>query len=148
MEKRLHLGELLSACIDASQRAATIIVRTWKSGKLDVRQKGVDDPFTKADVEAQVVVRSPSLILLQQLIVGLLARKWPELAIVGEETCEPVEVQEQPRLDLVDLQKVPQEYCSVLLQDVCVFVDPLDATREYTEGLLEAVTSLIGISVR
>jgi fructose-1,6-bisphosphatase/inositol monophosphatase family enzyme len=41
-----------------------------------------------------------------------------------------------------------QERRRVTLQDVCVFVDPVDGTREFVEGRLEAVTCLIGISYR
>ena len=35
----------------------------------------------------------------------------------------------------------------VRVGDVTVFVDPLDGTREFVEGRLEAVTSLVGIAV-
>ena len=33
------------------------------------------------------------------------------------------------------------------MEDVCVFVDPVDGTREFVEGRLENCQCLIGISV-
>lgn len=43
--------------------------------------------------------------------------------------------------------EIPEEYRNVDLKDICVWVDPLDGTKEYTEGLLDHVTILIGIAV-
>jgi len=110
-------------------------MKVWKSGKLDIKEKGIDDPFTIADTEAQ------------QLIMGILNKKWENLAIVGEEDVGGIKTELDAKLDLVDLKKVPQEYQEVNISDVCVFVDPLDATKEYTVGNLEACMSLIGISL-
>lgn len=136
MSEQVNLGELLSACIDAAQQAGQIITNVWKSGKLDIKDKGGDDPFTKADVESQ------------QLIIGLIQNKWPTLAFMGEEDCEIPPVSHSPRLDFVPQEKVPEEYRAVAIEDLCVFVDPLDATKEYTLGHLEACMSLVGIGYK
>lgn len=42
---------------------------------------------------------------------------------------------------------IPEKYAGTKLEDICVWVDPLDGTKEYTEGLLDHVTILIGIAV-
>ncbi|CAH1972508.1 unnamed protein product [Acanthoscelides obtectus] len=42
----------------------------------------------------------------------------------------------------------PPQYKEVNPQDVVVWVDPLDGTSEYTQGLLDHVTVLIGIAVQ
>ena len=36
----------------------------------------------------------------------------------------------------------------VELRDLCVFVDPLDGTKEFTQGLHDAVTVLVGLTLR
>jgi len=48
-------------------------------------------------------------------------------------------------LNKIDVSKTPSRLTSVLPSDVCVFVDPLDATKEYTVGNLDACMSLVGI---
>jgi len=132
----LNLGELLSVAIDAAEKAGGIIRSVWKSGKLDIKEKGIDDPFTKADVESQ------------QLIMALLNKQWPELAVVGEEDCQIPPTDDTPQLNRVDLSKVPEEYRNISINDLCVFIDPLDATKEYTVGNLDAVMSLVGIGYK
>jgi fructose-1,6-bisphosphatase/inositol monophosphatase family enzyme len=68
--------------------------------------------------------------------------------MIGEEDCEIPETQLEPNLSLVAPNDVPSRYRDVPIDDVCVFVDPLDATKEYTLGNLEAVCTLIGISFK
>jgi 3'-phosphoadenosine 5'-phosphosulfate (PAPS) 3'-phosphatase len=134
--KTVNIGSLLSACIFASQRAGDVIQAVWKSGELDIKDKGNDDPFTKADLRAQ------------QIIMGLLHKRWPELIMVGEENVEISDAEKAPATDLIDLSKVPENLREVPIEDICVYIDPLDATKEYTLGNLEAVMTLIGIAVR
>eukprot|EP00027_Filamoeba_sp_ATCC50430_P003523 CAMPEP_0168545324 /NCGR_PEP_ID=MMETSP0413-20121227/2900_1 /TAXON_ID=136452 /ORGANISM="Filamoeba nolandi, Strain NC-AS-23-1" /LENGTH=301 /DNA_ID=CAMNT_0008575419 /DNA_START=8 /DNA_END=913 /DNA_ORIENTATION=+ len=136
-EETINLGVLLSVCIDAAVKAGEIIRKVWKSNDLQIQDKGVDDLFTKADVQSQ------------QLIMALLRKKFgSNLALVGEEECEIPETNETPVENLVDLTKVPAAYQNATLKDVCVFIDPLDATKEFTLGNLEAVMSLVGIGYK
>ena len=51
-------------------------------------------------------------------------------------------------MDNVNLAKVPEHLRNVPISDVCVFIDPLDATKEFTLGNVAAVCTLIGISVK
>ncbi|KRT85549.1 hypothetical protein AMK59_1978, partial [Oryctes borbonicus] len=44
--------------------------------------------------------------------------------------------------------RCPEEYVNVGLADIVVWVDPLDGTSEYAQGLLDHVTVLIGLSVK
>ena len=44
--------------------------------------------------------------------------------------------------------ELPEEYDAVQLSELVVFIDPLDGTREFVQGRLEAVQTLIGISWR
>lgn len=45
-------------------------------------------------------------------------------------------------------QRCPDEFQNVQDEDVVVWVDPLDGTSEFTQGLLDHVTILIGLSVK
>ena len=42
---------------------------------------------------------------------------------------------------------MPESLLNANLSDFTVWVDPLDATKEYTEGFLDHVTVLIGIAL-
>lgn len=44
--------------------------------------------------------------------------------------------------------RCPDELQNVQDEDVVVWVDPLDGTSEFTQGLLDHVTILIGLSVK
>jgi len=138
----VNIGELLSASIDLAERAGEIIRGVQKSGDLQVKIKGysesgVEDPLTQADVKAQALI-----------INGLLSR-WPCLSILAEEDRpNPLKDLNPPRLDRFDISLVPFQLRSVLLSDVAVIIDPVDATREFTKGHVECVTTLIGITVK
>jgi len=144
MKRTIHIGDLLCICIDAAKKAGNIIRNVWKSGDLQIKDKGFDDLFTAADVKSQ------------QLIMGLLQKHFgPELRLVGEEDCKPKLLSDddelfhiKPRFDLFPNEKVPPAFCEANVEDLCVFIDPLDATKEFTEGNLEAVMSLIGIGYK
>lgn len=41
----------------------------------------------------------------------------------------------------------PAEFSTTPAEDIVVWVDPLDGTSEYTQGLLDHVTVLIGLAV-
>jgi 3'-phosphoadenosine 5'-phosphosulfate (PAPS) 3'-phosphatase len=85
----------------------------------------------------------------QKLIISGLWSVYPGLAVVGEEDTPNLSAaEEKPRLDLVDLEAVPRELRAVPLDDVCVYIDPLDATKEYTLGKTWCVMTLIGITLR
>ena len=72
------------------------------------------------------------------------------LAIVGEEDppSTEVEVSALAGEDIPDGFVIPEDLSSLVLSDITVFIDPVDGTREFVEGRLEAVTSLLGISYR
>jgi 3'(2'), 5'-bisphosphate nucleotidase len=138
----IHIGELVSVCVDLAEQAGATIKQVHSSGQLKIQIKGysetgVEDPLTEADTKAQVVI-----------VDGLLS-KWPALKIVAEEDrVDNKPPATKPRTDRIDLSKVPVKLRYVPLADVEVFIDPLDATREFTKGFVECVMTLIGITVK
>jgi len=68
--------------------------------------------------------------------------------MVGEEECETPVTNVIAETNLIDNSKIPEMFRSVPMKEVCVFVDPLDATKEYTLGNLAAVCCLIGIAFK
>uniref|UniRef100_A0A8C2RA41 3'(2'),5'-bisphosphate nucleotidase 1 n=1 Tax=Capra hircus TaxID=9925 RepID=A0A8C2RA41_CAPHI len=88
--------------------------------------------------------------LVQVSICSSLARKFPKLTIIGEEDLPPEDVDqeliEDGQWEEILKQPCPSQYSGIKEEDLVVWVDPLDGTKEYTEGLLDNVTVLIGIA--
>jgi 3'(2'), 5'-bisphosphate nucleotidase len=93
----------------------------------------------------------------QQVILDAVLAEWPELCIVAEEDeqdegwCVPEEYRNALDKTLFEGEKafpVPKELQDLPLSDVCLFIDPVDGTREFVQGRLLSVCNLIGVSVR
>ena len=141
--------------IDAARHGSDTIYRLAddaRSGKIKFKEEGdARSAMTIADTTAQKV------------IVSSLLGKYPELNIVGEED-EPIEIDGASKKELndalldnvdfytpttlkesADLDEPPERLC---LDEVVVYVDPLDGTREFVEGRLSNVQCLIGLCWR
>lgn len=105
------------------------------------KSKGKDDLQTEAD-------RS-----VQRCIVASLSKQFPNVKIIGEEGV--TDIKNVPNdwiiteLDQDFLKNTcPESLMHVNEKEVVIWVDPLDGTSEYTQGILESVTVLIGLSVK
>lgn len=130
---------LVASAYSVAEKAGAIVRKVLHSGDLGIVEKtGANDLQTLADR------------LAQKSICASLSRRFPKITIIGEEDLPSEEVQE----DLIEngqaeeiLQKsCPEEYRALKEEELVVWVDPLDGTKEYTEGLLDNVTVLIGIA--
>uniref|UniRef100_A0A8D3BUM5 3'(2'),5'-bisphosphate nucleotidase 1 n=2 Tax=Scophthalmus maximus TaxID=52904 RepID=A0A8D3BUM5_SCOMX len=130
---------LVASAYSVAEKAGAIVRKVLHSGDLGIVEKtGANDLQTLADR------------LAQQSICASLSRRFPKLTIIGEEELPAEETGE----DLIEngqaeeiLQKsCPAEYSGLKEEELVVWVDPLDGTKEYTEGLLDNVTVLIGIA--
>mmetsp|Transcript_39689 Transcript_39689/g.104794 ORF Transcript_39689/g.104794 Transcript_39689/m.104794 type:complete len:456 (+) Transcript_39689:18-1385(+) len=145
-EAEIELVELLSTCIDACEHGCSEIRRIHDKLERDhlgtvthVDYKACDDfrsALTSADLASQ------------QAICTALKHEWPSLRIVGEENLEGYasdKFADQPC-------SLRHDLCSHLaplhvpLSEICIFVDPLDGTREFVEGRVQNVQVLIGIA--
>ncbi|XP_072121180.1 3'(2'),5'-bisphosphate nucleotidase 1 [Mobula birostris] len=133
------LMRLLASSFAIAEKAQTIIHQVLSGGNLNIVEKtGANDLQTKAD------------LLVQQSICSSLARKFPKLTIIGEEDLPSQEADE----DLIESgqseevlkHSCPAQFSHFKEEDIVVWVDPLDGTKEFTEGFLDHVTVLIGIA--
>jgi 3'(2'), 5'-bisphosphate nucleotidase len=112
------------------------------AGDLGIVDKGVNDLQTEAD-------RS-----VQRCVLASLHKLFPTVAVFGEEDqhleltedAKWIETSLSPEV-LAYASNIPSAIKSATDKDICVWVDPLDGTAEYTQGLLDHVTVLIGIAV-
>jgi 3'(2'), 5'-bisphosphate nucleotidase len=68
--------------------------------------------------------------------------------MIGEEECEIPPYDYTRKNKRIVESKVPSNFQAVDLKDICIFIDPLDGTKEFTVGNLEGVITLIGIAYR
>uniref|UniRef100_A0A6A7G5Y2 3'(2'),5'-bisphosphate nucleotidase 1 n=1 Tax=Hirondellea gigas TaxID=1518452 RepID=A0A6A7G5Y2_9CRUS len=131
------LPRLVSSSVAIANHAGKIIRDVLNKGDLQIVQKEhVKDLQTEADRAAQ------------RCIIGSLTKHFPGLIIIGEEeeSSGPVQLTEQS--SVVPLKfTCPPHLAKLSQEQIVVWVDPLDGTSEFTEGLLDHVTVLIGIAV-
>ncbi|BES90308.1 Inositol monophosphatase family [Nesidiocoris tenuis] len=109
-------------------------------GELGIVEKGKNDLQTLADSSAQ------------KCIIAALTKCYPKATIIGEEgqlalDDVPEEWTDISPNDEILKRTCPKDLETVKEEDITIWVDPLDGTKEYTEGLVGHVTVLIGMAV-
>jgi len=131
---------LVAASAYVADRAGAIVRDIMKKGELGIVEKtGIQDLQTQADRTVQMCLSTS------------LSRQFPGVKVIGEEDDDEPAVDEQYVYQGLseDVMKCADKYKGgeVKPEQVVVWIDPLDGTKEYTEGLLDHVTVLIGIAV-
>lgn len=125
----INLRKLLIGSIQAAQRggdevravSANMDIHTQNKGKT---KEGANDPFTDADLRSHCAMQQG------------LQRIFPKLTIISEEDTTEMNCPDVHLFDLDptvlhhDSTVVPDE--NVHIDDVTVWIDPLDATKEFT----------------
>ncbi|ESN92499.1 hypothetical protein HELRODRAFT_186138 [Helobdella robusta] len=133
---------LVASSVSVANMAGRIIRDILKTGDLGIVEKGLNDLQTEADRNAQ------------KCIVSSLMKAFPDVAIIGEETLDYSDVNpdwitmDQDADVLKHAGSIPDDLKNISAKDICIWVDPLDGTAEFTQGLLDHVTVLIGIAVK
>jgi len=135
------LVRVLASSVAIADKAGDIVRNIFSAGQLGIVEKtGADDLQTQADRSAQ------------DCILASLYTQHPELKVVGEEgELDMSGVDKSMVIRDVDPEALklacPAEWQGAAMGELTVWVDPLDGTKEYTQGLLDHVTVLIGIAV-
>lgn len=154
---QIPLAELLSTCVDACERGCEEIRRV-NAGL----ERGPDGALESAEYKIEGDPRSALTaadLAAHEAIVHALRREWPSIRIVSEEDESSSTSGTAAEARLAQSSRLPsraplsRERCPHLLplhaaqSDICMFIDPLDGTREFVEGRVENVQALIGIAV-
>lgn len=141
----INLKLLLRASIYAAERGGKK-VSEGKKHELNIQSKGetkegANDPVTNADLSSHCA------------IYNSLKSSFANVVIISEEHSNKHTCQEEEPLNL-DVSPVGQRIIDgmideyVLAEDVTLWIDPLDATQEYTEGLNQYVTTMVCVAVK
>ncbi|XP_064486627.1 Golgi-resident adenosine 3',5'-bisphosphate 3'-phosphatase-like [Ornithodoros turicata] len=138
----VSLQELLIVAIAAAERGGNEVRLVRRSNLLSEKSKGktkegANDPLTDGDLRSHEVMYHG------------LSQAFPGVHIISEEHDSTVPD------NIPDLKSVkPESVKGIALDDVTVprervtvWIDPLDATQEYTENLLNYVTTMVCVAV-
>jgi len=143
-QQKVNLRKLVIGLILAANAGGQEVLKISKEADFDTKTKGltkegVDDPVTAADLNSHCT------------IANSLWRIFPNLDLISE---EDVQKKACPKTeDFFDLD--PSVLSSTTLRDVnvapddlTVWIDPLDATKEFTEKLFHYVSVMICVAVK
>lgn len=138
----VSLKELLSVAISAAESGGREVVAVRKSADLGETSKGetlegANDPKTQGDMQSHIA-----------MFYGI-RKAFPDIEVISEEHGEKtVDLTSIAKADKHNPEVDKLEGYSVPADEVAVWIDPLDATQEYTEKLLQYVTTMVCIAVR
>ncbi|KAK4301449.1 hypothetical protein Pmani_026405 [Petrolisthes manimaculis] len=138
----ISLKSLLSAAIDAAERGGKNVYDVRVKAELNEKSKGktlenANDPVTNGD------------IMSHRTMFQSLQRAFPSVKIISEEkdtiTSDTVDSADITRQDIGEMLA---DNAFVPAPDIRVWIDPLDATQEYTENLRQYVTTMVCVAVK
>ena len=157
--KTISLTQLVSSCMDANRQGCEIIKSFHEAHQTAI----IDGSRLKVGGDAKSVVTQADVDAQAIILKGLRDTWGNDLLIIGEED----ETEVNPPSNKVDdssstiecclrkdilfhhdeVQTVIPQDCDeeIPIEELAIFVDPLDGTREFVEGRLQNVACLIGI---
>ncbi|XP_055942345.1 putative inositol monophosphatase 3 [Argiope bruennichi] len=139
----ISLKHLLSVCVNAAELGGVKVRDVRLSSNLKQISKGktkegANDPMTYGD------------LLSHRTMLYTLKKSFPHIKIVSEEhdenEIEPHDIG-PPVSSWIPVDKFVEDVF-IPTNDILVWIDPLDATQEYTENLLEYVTTLVCVAIK
>ncbi|XP_063240831.1 putative inositol monophosphatase 3 [Bacillus rossius redtenbacheri] len=138
----INLRKLLIAAIEVAEKGGKEVIAVQTENDLDEKIKGktkegVKEPVTRADLNSHCVM------------FYSLKRLYPALKVISEEKKEKNECSDLLFLDsepnLKGYDTLPDE--TVPVDHIAVWIDPLDATKEFTEKKLDYVMTMVCVAV-
>ncbi|XP_036319062.1 putative inositol monophosphatase 3 [Rhagoletis pomonella] len=141
-QNKVNLRKLLIGAIQAAQRGGIEVLEVAQTRDLKERSKGktdegANDPFTDADGRSHCVMKEG------------LHRIFPRIKIFSEEdkeSCSNVNTFDLDPTVLHETADLPNVLVDI--DEVTVWIDPLDATQEFTEKLYQYVTTMVCVAVK
>eukprot|EP01016_Furgasonia_blochmanni_P049329 TRINITY_DN7477_c0_g1_i1.p1 TRINITY_DN7477_c0_g1~~TRINITY_DN7477_c0_g1_i1.p1 ORF type:complete len:333 (-),score=44.12 TRINITY_DN7477_c0_g1_i1:282-1280(-) len=145
MIRPFKVKDFITVCSQLSYFSGQIINEVYESKDLGEKLKGKDDPYTIADLK------------VQKMIVQGIRHYWPTVQLVGEESEDypgPIDLDSDALLDekfleleaVLDQENVTKYHDTFNVEDLTIFIDPLDGTLDFVRGGLDCVTTLIGVA--
>ena len=143
-KSKVDLKELLSVAIAVAEAGGREVVAVRNEADIGESSKGktregANDPKTDGDMRSHV-----------QMYYGL-KKRFPNIEIISEEHDEKdidlSKISTPSDDDAEVMELLADVSAEVDASDVAVWIDPLDATQEYTENLKQYVTTMVCVAV-
>jgi len=141
VREKVDIKKLMSACLEVAEVGGKEVVRIRALHDIGERSKGqtregANDPVTEGDMASH-----------RAMFYGL-KKAFPNINIISEEH-EPLD--ENIPVHELNMEETREEV-NILGGEIesdrlTIWIDPLDATQEYTENLTKYVTVMVGIAV-
>uniref|UniRef100_UPI00358F8F57 Golgi-resident adenosine 3',5'-bisphosphate 3'-phosphatase n=1 Tax=Myxine glutinosa TaxID=7769 RepID=UPI00358F8F57 len=139
----IDLRQILALSVEAAELGGQQVRKVKESGDLKGRIKG----HTKEGVEEPLTLGD---LMSHRAMLGLFLKTYPHLKVISEEhdnsELELIPWSGQIPADM--LKQLPPHEIPVPARDITVWLDPLDATKEFTENLLQYVTTMVCVAVK
>ncbi|XP_011648214.1 putative inositol monophosphatase 3 [Pogonomyrmex barbatus] len=146
-DNNVSLKQLLAAAIKAAEIGGLEVVAVHDQIKSKIESKGltkegINDPVTAADYRSHCAMYRS------------LTEAFPGVTVISEETsqdCDKIVVKDiKNSINNIDydISKGHESNDIVNVNDVTIWIDPLDATKEFTENLLQYVSTMVCIAVK
>lgn len=144
-EQEVSIKELIKASIEFAERGGNILVdirkqadigEQSKGGHDDVKEgPGSNDPVTQGDFQSHMAM------------TFAFKKYFPTIHVVSEEKTESPDMStiHAPHLRNREVDRIITEDHMYNADDITIWIDPLDATQEYTESLTQYVTTMVCI---
>ncbi|XP_014778400.1 inositol monophosphatase 3 [Octopus bimaculoides] len=142
-EERICMKELLSVSIELARRGGRKVLEVREKNALTAKVKG----FTK---EGAAELKTLGDMESHRAILYGMAKAFPGLKVISEEhETKPVDFHniEDTAKQREDVNKEIKSDQRIPLNQIVVWIDPLDATQEYTEDLRQYVTTMVCVAV-
>ncbi|XP_071515776.1 inositol monophosphatase 3 isoform X2 [Panulirus ornatus] len=140
----VSLKSMLSAAIDAAQRGGRIVYQVREAADMHEKSKGktkegANEPVTDGDLKSHLTM------------FYSLKKAFPGVDIISEEhdtgSVDVSSVMPASTFNM-EVSSIITDDILVPIHDIRVWIDPLDATQEYTENLREYVTTMVCVALR
>ena len=153
-KSRVCAHDFISCCAELALKAGSVIREVHKA-RIAGGNSVLEGILKEAGDEKSVATVAD--LQAQRIIISALRKRYgPELTIVGEEDDDSSmtvnacvsNIEHHPFFTSHCLWKIEPGSLEWNLDQVCIFIDPLDGTHEFVESRVQNVQTLIGISVR
>lgn len=139
--RNVELRDLLAVAVEAAALGGREVKRVRDENGLQEQSKGktregANDPLTMGDLESH------------RKMYNFIRNSFPEVTVNSEEHDNVVDKSlSWSRIIPSDISEKIRDLHEVPAESVTVWIDPLDATQEYTESLLKFVTTMVCVAV-
>merc|ERR1711990_934137 len=147
-DTQISMKELIKASIEFAERGGDILVKIRDSADIGEKSKGTHDDVAAGDIGGNDPVTDGDFQSHMAMTFAF-KKYFPGAHVVSEEKTESPDLDTilPPILRNREVDRILPSDTMVNADDITIWIDPLDATQEYTENLRQYVTTMVCIVI-